>query len=270
MNRSTLLWITSIIITVIAAVYQRVTGPTYPLSGKVHFAGKEFEYNLARSHAGETSATVDLQTDDASISGTVLWKLHKTADPLQESAMKFENGILKTSLPLQPYAGKVQYQIRLVTNTGEITMLPAAPVVLRFRGEVPLFVLVPHVLLMFTAMLFSTRAGLEYFNVQPGYLFFARWTIMTLLAGGFIFGPLMQWYAFDTWWTGWPVGRDLTDNKTAVALILWLAALFSLKRSKSPGKWVLVAATGLLLVYLIPHSLLGSELEYREFHTQPR
>ena len=263
MSRSTLLWITSTIITVIAAVYQRVTGPTYPVSGKVQIAGKELDYRLARSHPGETDATVELRTNDASISGTVLWKLHKTADSLQESGMNFENGILKTSLPLQPHAGKLQYQIRLVTNAGEITMLPAAPVVLRFRGEVPLFVLVPHVLFMFTAMLFSTRAGLEYFNIQPGYLFFVRWTIVTLLAGGFAFGPLMQWYAFDAWWTGWPFGTDLTDNKTAVALILWLGALFSLKRSRSPGKWVLVAALALLLVYLIPHSLLGSEIDYQ-------
>ncbi len=264
MSRSTLLWISSVIITIIAAVYQRVTGPTYPVSGQVQIAGKEFDYRLARSHAGETYATVELRTDDVSISGNVLWKLHKTGDSLQESEMKFENGILKASLPLQPHAGKIEYQIRLVTKTGEITMLPTAPVVLRFRGEVPLFVLVPHVLLMFTAMLFSTRAGFEYFAVQPSYLFFVRWTIVTLLAGGFVFGPLMQWYAFDTWWTGWPFGTDLTDNKTAMALILWLGALFSLKRSPSPGKWVLVAALGLLLVYLIPHSLLGSELDYQK------
>ncbi|MEK6565322.1 MAG: hypothetical protein AABZ41_01310 [Bacteroidota bacterium] len=258
MNRSTLLWVTSTIITVIAAVYQRVTGPTYPVSGKVQFAGKKFDYRLAKSHAGETDATVELRTDDASVSGTVLWKRHKTADSLQESAMKFENGILKTSLPLQPHAERVQYQIHLATNTGEITMLPAASVVLRFRGEVPLYVLVPHVVLMFAAMLFSTRAGLEFLNVRPNYFSLVRWTIITLFGGGFVFGPLMTWFAFQMWWTGWPVGTDLTDNKTALAMLLWLVALFFLKGSKSPGRWVLVAAVGLLLVYLIPHSWIGT------------
>jgi hypothetical protein len=72
----------------------------------------------------------------------------------------------------------------------------------------------------------------------------------------------VQKYAFNSYWTGWPFGGDLTDNKTALAFLGWVCALVALYRSKRPRAWALGAAIFLLLVYLIPHSLLGSEIDY--------
>jgi hypothetical protein len=79
-----------------------------------------------------------------------------------------------------------------------------------------------------------------------------------LILGGLVFGPIMQKYAFDAYWTGWPFGGDLTDNKTAVAALAWLCAALALSRSKRPVVWALAAAIIVLVVFLIPHSLLGS------------
>ena len=48
-----------------------------------------------------------------------------------------------------------------------------------------------------------------------------------------------------------------------LALILgWLVALFFYKRSPKPEKWALIGSVILLIVYMIPHSVLGSELDY--------
>jgi len=63
-------------------------------------------------------------------------------------------------------------------------------------------------------------------------------------------------------WSGFPLGHDLTDNKTLVAMIGWLIALFMMRRGKPARGWVLAASILLLVVFLIPHSLLGSELDY--------
>jgi hypothetical protein len=78
----------------------------------------------------------------------------------------------------------------------------------------------------------------------------------------------MQKFAFGAFWTGFPFGADLTDNKTMVALIGWIIALIAGRKSKSPRSWYLGAAILLLVVFLIPHSLLGSELDYSEVDTQ--
>ncbi len=56
--------------------------------------------------------------------------------------------------------GKLQYYFEITDSKGTRTFLKDTPVVIRFKGDVPASVLVPHILLMFIAMLFSTLAGL--------------------------------------------------------------------------------------------------------------
>ncbi len=79
-----------------------------------------------------------------------------------------------------------------------------------------------------------------------------------------ILGPIVQKYAFDAYWTGWPFGQDLTDNKTLAAFVLWVAAYFQVKFNPKKRGWVIAAAVLLLAVYLIPHSMFGSEIDFTQ------
>ena len=47
MKKSILLWLIAFLLTVLTAVYQRVTGPTYPVSGEVMIDGSQIEYKIA-------------------------------------------------------------------------------------------------------------------------------------------------------------------------------------------------------------------------------
>ena len=67
---------------------------------------------------------------------------------------------LFAEVPQQPAAGKIQYYIEITDSKGTQSYFKDEPVVIRFKGGVPAFILVPHILLMFLAMLFSTLAGL--------------------------------------------------------------------------------------------------------------
>jgi hypothetical protein len=174
-----------------------------------------------------------------------------------------DQGSLQAELPHQPPAGKLEYYV-VLEREGQQVVLPAdGSVVIRFKGDVPLWLLIAHVIVIFSAMLFSARTGLELFAREPKVKTLTLSTIGFLLIGGFVLGPAVQWYAFGAWWTGWPLGTDLTDNKTAVALLAWIVALAALYRSKKPARWSFAAAVVTLVVFLIPHSLLGSELDYR-------
>ena len=261
LNKNAVLWITAFVVTAMTALYQRMTGPTYPLSETTWFEGAVVRYRLERSHGGDSGAPVSVSVDEANVQGTVVWKRFKSRDDWMEIAMKREGDALTAVLPHQPPAGKLLYRIRLSRGDASAEF-PQEPVIIRYKGEVPLWILLPHVLVMFSAMLFSTRTGLEYFRRPPSYTMLVRWTVGLLFFGGLILGPLVQLYAFDAWWTGWPFGTDLTDNKTAVAFLIWAGAAVALKRSRKPGPWILAAALVMLIVYLIPHSLLGSELDY--------
>jgi hypothetical protein len=83
-----------------------------------------------------------------------------------------------------------------------------------------------------------------------------------IFLGGLVFGPFVQKHAFGDYWTGWPFGTDLTDNKTAFAFIFWLIALYRLYRNRGERLWVIIASLVLLAVYMIPHSMLGSEIDH--------
>ncbi len=266
-DRSIILWMIAILLTVATAVYQRVTGPTYPIKGETELDEKIIHYKLDRAHAGDTNNEVKIETKDQKISGLLVWKRFKTNDAWHKQEMKFENGYLIGTLPNQPPAGKLVYKIILNNNKQRIT-IPEEPVIIRFRGDVPVFIIIPHVILIFLAMLLSTRTGLEYFNKNPNYKKLTYWTFVILIVGGLIFGPLMQKYAFGEFWTGIPFGIDLTDNKTLIAVIGWIIALIALKKSVQPQRWIIFASILMFVIYLIPHSVLGSELDYNELDRQ--
>lgn len=268
MKRSVLFWILAVLITLISLVYQRVTGPSYPVSGKVQLNGKTIAYRLDRSHPGETNAPVEVKTDDQSITGVLSWKRFKTDDAWTQVSMVFADGVLKAELPHQPVAGKLLYRVELRQGEQHVSLSGTDPIVIRFRGEVPIWIIVPHVFAMFCAFLFSARAGLEYFSHEPKFKTHMYLTLGFLVVGGFILGPLMQHYSFNVWWTGWPYGTDLTDNKTAVAFLAWVVAAVALSRAKNPKRWALAASVVMIVVYLIPHSILGSEFDYNKTDKQ--
>lgn len=269
MMRSVLFWILAVIITLVSAYYQRVTGPTYPLSGKITIDNHVVNYHLDRSHNSTDDCVIKIDTKDQTLSGILEWKRFKTSDEFTSVKMTNDGGILSAPLPKQPPAGKLQYRV-LIQSKESTFSVPSEQkyVVIRYKGEVPLFILIPHIIAMFGTMLLSTRTGFEVFNKTPRLKLYTAWTIGFLILGGMILGPLTQYYAFGALWTGFPFGIDLTDNKTLIALIGWLIAAFMLKKSKKPGWWVVGASILLFLIYLIPHSVLGSELDYNKMDQQ--
>lgn len=263
MKKNVIFWILAFLITVASAYYQRVTGPTYPLTVKVKVAGQETKYHLDRTHSGFTNHEVKLNTTDKNISGNLFWKRFKTDDEWTKVEMRNKNNALTAELPAQPSAGKLMYKLSLSTGTETISF-PPEPVVIRFKGDVPLFILIPHVLMMFSAMFLSTRTGLEIFNNKSKIKKYTIFTFAFLLLGGFLFGPFVQKYAFGEYWTGVPFGYDLTDNKTLIALVGWIIAAVALLKKRNEKVWVGFAAILMLVIFLIPHSLLGSEIDYNK------
>jgi hypothetical protein len=260
------LWLFSFLLAVTSAIYQRVTGPTYAVRGSATIAGEDVRFRLPRSYAGPGDADVKVLAADPAISGWLELRRYRSHDAWQSEPMTRRGDTLVGHLPHQPPAGKVMYRIWLQSETGEATALTERPIILRFRGDVPAWIVIPHIVLIFAGMLLSTRTGLE--ALRKGAMTFrlSIWTLIGLALGGLVFGPIMQWYAFGAFWTGWPYGHDLTDNKLAAVVVLWVIACWRLwaarKRNKLGGGWAIAAAVATLVAWFIPHSLLGSELDF--------
>ncbi len=263
MKRSSLLWIAALLITLVSAVYQRLTGPTYPVKGRVMVGSETIRFMLLRSFESPGDAQVTVAAADQLISGTYEFRRQPSSDAWTRRPLERQGDLLVARLPNQPASGKVLYRIYIGKPGIAPVPLTAEPLVLRFKNHVPRIpILYPHIALMFIGILCSTRAGLEALARGTRMYQFALWAAIPIFVGGIILGPVVQKYAFDAFWTGWPVGHDLTDNKTAVALIFWLIAAWRLRRNRETRGWVILAAVVTLVVFAIPHSVFGSEIDY--------
>ncbi len=247
--------------TLAIAYYQRVTGPTYPVSGKIIINERLLEFKLLTSNESHIPAEIVVKGNTQGFSGRIDYRRYKSNDEWKSAFFKSTDGSITASMPPQPPAGKLEYIVILNDGIKEY-LLTENPVVIRFKGAVPLYILIPHVICMFGAMLLSTRTGLEALTKGTGTLKMSMITLVLLGIGGLILGPVVQKFAFGEYWTGWPFGQDLTDNKTLVAFVGWLAAFLRLRKDSSNRGWAIVASIVLLAIFLIPHSMFGSELDH--------
>lgn len=260
--RSGLIWILCIIFTISIAYYQRKTGPSHTIRDKIVFADETIKYKLIRTHGGNDNALVEIPVNDSTIEAFCEYRRKNAGDEWITQEMYFDGENRVAVLPHQPPAGKIEYLITLKKGDHEL-QLTDEPVNIRFKGHVPTLILIIHITLIFLAMVFSTRTGIEaIFKGRNTYKYTAI-TLILFFVGGLIFGPIIQKYAFGEYWAGWPFGEDLTDNKALIAFIFWLVAFIFISRKRSNRKWVIIASIVFILTYLIPHSILGSEYDYK-------
>jgi len=273
-SRIAFLWIAAVLVTVGSAAWQRRTGPTYPVRGSAALAGETIAFRLLRSQNTGEALPVRIPAS-SEVTGAVVWRRYPSDESWQMLPLTRAGEELVAALPSQPAAGKLEYSVRLRKGEAALDLPPAAPAarpriaepaasaVARFKGAVPAYVLGPHIAAMFLGMLFANAAAFSALAKREQ----ARrqaWVAFVLLAvGGLLLGPAVQKFAFDAWWTGWPFGHDLTDNKTAVAVAAWGIALVRARGGRPARRAIVVAAIVTLAVFVIPHSLLGSELRVR-------
>ena len=219
-------------------------------------------YRLLRSYTEFEKMPVEIKVHEKNVKAWLNYKRYKTKDKWTEVEMtrdEEKKEILKGEIPGQPAAGKVEYTIRVQVDGDNVLINKGKSIVARFKGKVPSMFLIAHIIFMFFGILFALRTGMETLRKEGNYFWMVNWTLSIVFVGGIILGPIIQKYAFGDLWTGFPFGFDLTDNKVLIAFICWLAAFFLKNKSKW---WVLLASSVMIIIYLIPHSVLGSELDY--------
>jgi hypothetical protein len=233
-------------------------------------AGETFRYRLKRNPITDAPARVAIPNPGHNVSGAVLWRRYPTNEPYTTVPLTVEGNELVARLPIQPAAGKLEYYLILDTPGGGL-WLPGRDetVILRYKDPYPLWALIPHIAFIFFALLIGLRAGFGAVFEPSGVRRLTVITLVCMTIGGLILGPIVQKYTFGAYWTGFPFGYDLTDNKTLIMWLVWVAALAVLglkpKRDERAGRAaVVLAAVVAMVVYLIPHSLRGSEFDYSQ------
>ena len=274
-GRSIGLWVLAFVLMLSAGVYQRYTGPTYKLRGSYSVGEEVVKYRLVRS-AYSSADTVVVIPAPAGVAGDLVYRRYPTDDEFTRVPLERRGEELVGTLPAQPPAGKLEYHLELMTPAGPAVAPDTGEnAVIRFKGWVPAWVLILHVAFMFFGVLVAWRVGLGALSSGEGIRRLSWAALILFTVGGLFLGPWVQKYAFDDWWTGVPFGWDLTDNKTLVMWFAWFFALLAIGRGAnrdatdggSTGEnkarlAVVLAAIVTVAVYLIPHSMAGSQLDY--------
>lgn len=272
-----LLWALAVLLTLGCFAYQDKTGPTYPLEGELQTDKGPVRFKFLRSETiGRDLAVVLLDPVPPGVEGYVKYRRHKSNDEwsivqLRRGEFEFSRrgrtesveGVGATLPSLKKRAGKYEFFVYVEEDGGrERSITGDQAIYARYKAPVPTWALALHIIVIFASMTIALRTVLEaVFNGRYKRLLWA--TIVSLLLGGYVLGPIVQWYAFGVWWSGVPYGIDWTDNKVLVELFFWILAAYLNRGERRNRGSVCLAGVMTLLVYFIPHSLFGSEYDYR-------
>lgn len=197
--------------------------------------------------------------------------------PYQFSEMSpLEGGRFFGAIPPHARGEKLAYYIEARTASDMVTRVPAKEkregFVVTVKGRPNIYLLIAHIVFVFVALFFFVFSGyLAYRALQHrrSLLYIPRIAFLGTAAFFLASIPLGMLVAYQTYgqlWTGFPVGGDLTDNKSLAILVYWAvcAVLFrgSLWR-KDPSQdllpmvtlpYVHLAGTVItVLLFLLPH-----------------
>jgi len=178
-----------------------------------------------------------------------------------------------------PHAGRgvaVPYYVQVGTGLGPTQLLPVqAPAEtfrVTFKGRPSTPLLIAHVLCMIGGLVFlvlATVGALLFLRNKRGLALHRRAGLIgfvLLFIGGVPLGMAVERQVFGTYWEGWPFGRDVTDTKTGLILLLWLVLMLVRGRdlgSRLPAErrprdrawavWLIALTVFTAAMYLIPH-----------------
>ena len=271
MVKKIILWVLAVFLAIAAMIYQRSTGPTYEYKDHLEHNGEKHKYELLRSQETTEGAKIALPyIEGADYSAKLHYKRYQTKDSITVLDFRLDGDKqFIAQLPVQPAAGKMEYFVTCAIDGKEFSIPEKGEdnIVLRYKDPVPDYILIPHVVMMIIVIIFGIRAGLSAI-FDDGTM--RRWTVVAFTAmtvGGMMLGPIVQKFAFGEYWTGFPFGGDFTDNKMLIMWIAWALALaiigFKPKKKENVSRTtVIIAALVMTVVYLIPHSMGGSTLDY--------
>src|SRR5512140_334746 len=99
MRKRSVQWTVAVVLTLVSAVWQRWSGPTYPAMGHVAVAGESVTYKLLRTNSITERQPVRVTIPNPAVSGVVEWRHYPTSERWQSLPMVRHGESLETELP---------------------------------------------------------------------------------------------------------------------------------------------------------------------------
>jgi hypothetical protein len=279
-------YLAAIFVTIILLMLARHLSLVRPVDIRYEFAGLTIEHRtVPKSVEGKPDKIrVKIKnSENKSLMVNLRWieTIGSIGDMSQYNTISMvidDSGYFAAAIPPMAKGKKILYYIDIKDETGGLlARIPddrAGPIKLKYEGNVPVFIVIPHIFLMFIAVYLASLALLDAHQVvskgerllSMGRNF--KWATVAVFFGGYPFGWAMNHFAFGTIWEGIPFGWDFTDNKTQIVFLylvfLNLSMLGTLYKNrfggnhfsdKTLGRLAIIGFALVLTIYIIPHSI---------------
>jgi hypothetical protein len=205
----------------------------------------------------ETALQADISSGAAEgdLRALVFYRSH--GGPFLPTEMtRLEAGKYFGYLPPQSKGAKVEYYIEAKAGDNIVARVPAREKAEAFvvvaKGTPERYILISHVVLIFIGLfffIFSGYLGYKALKDRRSLLYIPRVAFLGTLAffiASIPLGMIVGYQTYGVAWEGFPVGRDLTDNKSLVILIYWAISSFLYRGSlfrKDPSRDLLSMGT---------------------------
>jgi len=277
----------SIVVSSLAWISAAGARPAKPVEIALPTPAGEVRVEMPREHLGDGDAAVLVHAPDRGIERIVLhyesagrWlavPLNPPAREMQSSARPEEGPrVWRGTIAHQERGTQISYYVTVEPAGAQALVAPAGapaePARITFKGRPSIPVLVAHILAMMGGLVplaIAFVAAWIYLVRRRGLAVLRRSVLIGLVMlflGAVPLGMVIEYQVFGTWWEGWPFGRDVTDTKTGVLLVAWLALVLArgkeiFSRAEALGRprdrawavWVIVLGAVTAGFYLIPH-----------------
>jgi hypothetical protein len=269
--------IISVLLTIVLLGISRRASTRHPQEIVAEIGGVNITHTTVTESKIGQMKTVELSLsggDMASVQGILYY--YYDNEPEQSVTMDNQNsGKLTAKLPPGDIGKQLRYRVGITQHgivAGSIPLTGTPGYLVKYKGDVSVFVLIPHILLMFASVFFAFIAMFLGFDLLSGSAKVkppAGAALMALLCGvigGVIIGIKVSHDVFGGFgWGGWPIGNDITDTKTEIYLLFWLITIIlgwgglsgkNMTLSKKGFGWmIMISFLVTMAAFLIPHSI---------------
>lgn len=245
-------WLLAIVITAYLAVLQLVMESNYPITTEVNTGKQKINLQLIRTFEGGEDCPIVFLIEDIEVKGYLLYNLKSDTLKQERVNLKREGDKLIGYLPGQAPATEMEYCVLLNREKTSITVNDGKPVIIKFKGKVPSYLILANGFLLTMVLLLSSLVGFYAAFGVKSY----RWVIYLTLISSVVLSlflyPLVQKYSLNTW-TYVPKMWSL-DAKLLLTSLIWIiTVLLTLFFRKFKRLWTIIASVITIVLFLVPH-----------------
>lgn len=244
-------------LTIIATFIQQFSSYERPVKVSLDINKENYDFELPVVQEENEKYLVVLNIPDSSIHGKVFYKLYNSPESWKENKLTRNHEQLVVSLPQEKANVKVQYYLQLELKGKCFFIAKNKPVIVRYQGLAPKYILFPQFTFMFIALIFACFAGILALFSLDSYKKYSKITFYLFTLAILILGFLVHLISFGHIILNPCMHNDLTFYKNLLIFLLWLG-IFQLNKKYNVRILVFLVAIATLLLYCIPQQFVFS------------